>query len=260
LRKRAIELGIVDARSTVVLASGGYTGVDPERFAPSQKALNRAGELRHELGIPEGAPVVGFVGRLTRDKGIAELVEAFLKMRDHLPKLRLLLVGEFETGDPLPAEARRTIQNDPGIIHTGFVEDPILYYHVMDVLAFPTKREGFGNVAMEGSAAGKPVVSARATGAVDAVIDGVTGILVPVGDAPALADALERVLEDKALAAALGATGRERVQREFRQETIWDAIIAEYYRELQEKGLPLPNWSPQDFDSVTAPIVPIISQ
>jgi len=260
LRKRAIELGIVDARSTVVLASGGYTGVDPERFAPSKEALNRAGELRHELGIPEGAPVVGFVGRLTRDKGIAELVEAFSKMRANLPKLRLLLVGEFETGDPLPAEARRTIQNDPGIIHTGFVEDPILYYHVMDVLAFPTKREGFGNVAMEGSAAGKPVVSARATGAVDAVIDGVTGILVPVGDAPALADALERVLEDKALAAALGAAGRERVQREFRQETIWDAIIAEYYRELQEKGLPLPNWSPQDFDSVTAPIVPIISQ
>jgi glycosyltransferase involved in cell wall biosynthesis len=76
---------------------------------------------------------------------------------------------------------------------------------------------------------------------VDSVIDGVTGILVDVGDAGALGKALELVLEDEGLAAALGTAGRARVQREFQQERIWDAIVQEYLQELRYKGLPVPN-------------------
>lgn len=154
--------------------------------------------------------------------------------------MRLLLVGDLEKGDPLPPEILRHIQNDLGIIHTGFVQDPVPHYHVMDALAFPTHREGFGNVALEAQAAGKPVIGARATGVVDSVVDGVTGILVRVGDARALANALELVLNDKCLAAALGAAGRERVLREFRQERIWDAIIQEYLQLMKEKGFSVP--------------------
>ena len=213
-----------------------------------------------ELGDPREAPVVGFVGRLTKDKGVGDLIEAFLEMRTHLPALRLLLVGDFEPGDPLLPATHRIIQSDPHIVHIGFVDDPVPYYHAMDVFAFPTRREGFGNAAMEASAAGKPVVSARATGAVDAVIDGVTGILVPVGDANALARTLERVLEDKALAVALGAAGRERVQREFRREIVWDAIIEEYLQQLQDKGLPLPRGGSRKFVPTAEPVLPVVSQ
>ena len=241
LRQKAIDLGIVDARRTVVLASGGYTGVDPKRFAPSPELLRRAGQIRRDLGIPPQAPVAGFVGRLTRDKGIAELVEAYLELRTRIPELRLLLVGDSEEGDPLPPNTRLRIENEPGIIRVGFVQDPVPYYHVMDVLAFPTHREGFGNVALEAQASGKPVVAARATGVVDSVIDGVTGILVPIGDPKALAEALQLVLKDPRLAAALGAAGRERVLREFQQQRIWDAIVQEYLQQLRDKGLPLPN-------------------
>src|SRR5208337_3514624 len=199
-----------------------------------------AGQLRRNLNIPQGAPVVGFVGRLTRDKGISELVRAYFRLREHFPELRLLLVGDLEEGDPLPGKTRRYIQSEPGIIHTGFVQDPALYYHVMDVLALPSYREGFANAVLEAHAAGKPVVAARSTGVVDSVIDGVTGILVPVGDAEALAEALELALEDKSLAATLGAAGRERVGREFQQERIWDAIVQEYLQLLRTKGLPVP--------------------
>jgi glycosyltransferase involved in cell wall biosynthesis len=241
MRQKAIGLGIVDASRTVVLASGSYAGVDPKRFAPTPEVLRRADQLRGKLGIPREAPVVGFVGRLTRDKGIAELVEAYSRLRELFPALRLLLVGEVEEADPLPAETHRLIEREPQIIHTGFVEDPLLYYHMMDVLAFPTHREGFGNAALEAHAAGKPVVAARATGVVDSVIDGVTGILVPVGDARALAEALELVLKDQSLAAALGTAGRERAQREFPQERVWDAIIQEYLQQLQDKGLSVPS-------------------
>jgi glycosyltransferase involved in cell wall biosynthesis len=240
MRQRAIELGVVNASRTVVLASGSYAGVDPERFAPTAEALRRAAGIREALGIPREAPVVSFVGRLTKDKGTSELVEAYLALRVDIPELKLLLVGEMEEGDPLPPEIRRSIECEPGIFRTGFVQDPADYYHVMDVLAFPTHREGFGNVALEAHAAGKPVVAARATGVVDAVIDGVSGMLVPVGDAQALASALALVIGDRSYAAALGLAGRQRVLREFRQERVWDAIAQEYLQLLQAKGLTAP--------------------
>jgi lipopolysaccharide/colanic/teichoic acid biosynthesis glycosyltransferase len=197
--------------------------------------LQRAAQIRQELEIPPEAPVIGFVGRLTKDKGISELVDAYLELRRRIPELRLLLVGEMEEGDPLPAATRRCLESEQGVLRTGFVEDPADYYHVMDVFAFPTYREGFGNVALEANAAGKPVVAFRATGAADAVVDGVTGMLVPVGDSGALARALEVVLKDRRLAAEMGSAGRERVLREFRPEMVWDAMAEEYARGLREK-------------------------
>ena len=235
LRQKAIELGIVDAERTVVFASGSFVGTDAKRFTPTADALQRAAQIRQELEIPPEAPVIGFVGRLTKDKGISELVDAYLELRRRIPELRLLLVGEMEEGDPLPAATRRCLESEQGVLRTGFVEDPADYYHVMDVFAFPTYREGFGNVALEANAAGKPVVAFRATGAADAVVDGVTGMLVPVGDSGALARALEVVLKDRRLAAEMGSAGRERVLREFRPEMVWDAMAEEYARGLREK-------------------------
>jgi glycosyltransferase involved in cell wall biosynthesis len=111
---------------------------------------------------------------------------------------------------------------------------------MMDIFVLATRREGFPNVVLEAQAAGKPVVAARATGVVDAIVDGETGLLFPVGDAVALADAVTRLLSDKALADKLGCAGRERVKREFRQEQIWEALYQEYLRLLETRHLPLP--------------------
>ena len=170
LRQKAIELGIVDAERTVVFASGVSSGP-----MPSDSHLHRrfAARRANPPGIrnPAEAPVIGFVGRLTKDKGISELVDAYLELRRRIPELRLLLVGEMEEGEPLPAATRRCLESEQGVLRTGFVEDPADYYHVMDVFAIPTYREGFGNVALEANAAGKPVVAFRATGAADAVVD-----------------------------------------------------------------------------------------
>jgi glycosyltransferase involved in cell wall biosynthesis len=195
---------------------------------------------------------------LTRDKGIVELVEAYSRLRECFPELRLLLVGDVEEGDPLPPDVRRHIDSAPEIIHTGLVQDPVPYYHVMDVLAFPTHREGFGNAALEAQASAKPVVAARATGVVDSVIDGVTGILVPIGDSRALAEALHLVLENKSLAAVLGAAGRDRVQREFRQERIWDAIVQEYLQLMKCKGFSLPGSANSEAFTTELPGGPVV--
>jgi len=253
LREQAIGSGVVRPDRAVVLGEGSSNGVDPTRFAPTSEQLRQAAAIRISSGIPHDAPVVGFVGRLTRDKGIQDLLEAFSCLRERFAELRLILVGEFETGDAVPADIRNQIFVDPRIICTGFVSDPAPYYHVIDILALPSHREGFPNAVLEAHAAGKPVVGARATGTVDAISDGINGILVPVGDAPAFAKAIADLLSHPQLAREMGRAGSERVEREFRPQRIWTALLEEYSRLLHERGLPAPR---KTVDSQSKSILP----
>jgi glycosyltransferase involved in cell wall biosynthesis len=227
----------VDAARTVVLNSGSSNGTDPNRFAPTAERLEEAGELRKELNIPADAPVLGFVGRFTRDKGLCELIESFAQLQQQLPTLVLLLIGDFDEADPLPDRVRKTISTDPQIIWVGLVRDTAAYYHLMDVLAVPTYREGFPNVVLEAHAAGKPVVGTSVTGVVDAIVDGVTGILVSVGNAEKLTAACILLFEDEKLRERMGRAGRDRVLREFKRELIWSALEQEYMKLLANKGL-----------------------
>jgi glycosyltransferase involved in cell wall biosynthesis len=248
VRENAIASGLTSSERAVVFGSGSSNGVDASRFAPTLEMMKRAAMLRSKLGILPQTPVVGFVGRLTRDKGIPELTEAFLRLGGQFPGLRLLLLGPFEDEDPLPAETRRCLETHGNVTLAGLVEDTSAYYALMDVFVLPSHREGLPNAVLEAQAAGTPVVAARATGVVDAVVDGETGLLFPVGDTRALADAVARLLSDKALASKLGQAGQERIKREFRQEQIWKALYQEYVRFLQIKELSLTGVSCLDRD------------
>jgi glycosyltransferase involved in cell wall biosynthesis len=172
-------------------------------------------ELRRATGIPEGAPVIGFVGRLTKDKGIAELVECFKALQAEPEAPHLLLVGDFEAGDPVDDATAAFIRAHPKIHWTGYVAQPRPYYQLMDIFVFPTHREGLGKVLLEAGAAGKPVVSTCVTGVVDVVQDGFTGILVPPADAKALSSATLKLLQDRELAARMGANARSLVEQHF---------------------------------------------
>ena len=239
VRENALASRLTSPERTVVFGSGSSNGVDASRFATTPEVMKRAATLRNELGICPQTPVVGFVGRLTRDKGIPELTEAFLRLGSQFPDLRLLLLGLLEDEDPLPADTRRCLERHAHVILAGLVEDTAAYYALMDIFILPSHREGLPNAALEAQAAGIPVVAARTTGVVDAVVDGETGLLFPVGDATALAETAARLLRDKALARKLGRAGQERVKREFRQEQIWKALYQEYVRFLQIKKLSL---------------------
>jgi len=242
LRRRYVELGLAPAAKTSVVGDGSSNGVDVERFHPAADGDPERAALRRELGLAVGTPVIGFVGRFTRDKGLGELATAFFDhVGRHFPDARLLLVGDFEEGDPVSEAVRDRLQRDPRVVLAGFVADTAPYYRLMDVLAFPSHREGFPNAPLEAAASALPVAAFAATGSVDAVDDGGTGRLVPVGDSAALAGALNDYLADPALARRHGAAGRRRAVERFSQRRVWDAWRTLYLHELSTAGLPLPH-------------------
>ncbi len=213
----------------VVLEGGN--GVDASiRFEPSRSlAAGRA--LRASWGVADDDVVVLFVGRLVRDKGIRELLEAFSSLRARVPTVRLVLAGPVEERDALDAATLARLSS-PGVLHLGFRSDTPSLYAACDLVVLPSHREGFPNVPVEAAAMERPMVSTLVPGCIDAVADGVTGTLVPVDDAPALEAALARYVVDPSLRHRHGVAGRERVLRSFRREAIVDAMMDLYVREL----------------------------
>jgi glycosyltransferase involved in cell wall biosynthesis len=230
LRLAYVDRGLAPASKVVVLGNGSSNGVNLKRFVADEENLRRSEALRERLGIPKGAPVVGFVGRFTRDKGIPELLDASEGVLKAFPETRFLLLGEVEKGDPIPAAYMRKLEKHPRMVRTGFVPDTAPYYHIMSILAFPSYREGFPSAPLEAGVAGVPVVGFRATGTVDAVVEGATGLLVPQGDSGALAKALIRLLGDESLRAKMGVAARERATKDFSNEKVWEAWLT-FYRE-----------------------------
>jgi glycosyltransferase involved in cell wall biosynthesis len=227
LRDRAVELHLVAADKTVVLGNGSC-GINVERYSSKSHTPAKTQALREQLKIPKGSSVIGFVGRLTRDKGIPELIEAFLQLHQNNPGLQLLLVGDFEDGDPVPRVIRHQIENHGSITRTGFVPDTAPYYGLMDVFVLPTHREGFGEAALEAQASGLPVVTTTATGVVDSVVNGITGFVVPFGNSQILASKISLLLRDETLRIRMGQAGRLRVVKQFRQEIVANALVQEY--------------------------------
>ncbi|CAN5909905.1 glycosyltransferase family 4 protein [soil metagenome] len=228
LRDVAIAERLCPSDKISVLAGGSGNGVDGDRFDPERVGTSARAALRARLAIADDAPVIGFVGRLVRDKGIVELLNAFREVKLRHPGAHLVVGGVFEERDPVPPVTRRALEDDRHVHLLGYVDDTPSVYAAIDVLALPSYREGFPNVPLEAAAMRLPVVTTQVPGCVDAVVDGLTGTLVPARDASALARALDAYLDDPALRARHGNAGRARVEASYRRERIWEALAGVY--------------------------------
>jgi glycosyltransferase involved in cell wall biosynthesis len=237
LRREALRLGIAPESKLRILGRGSSNGVDTARFRPPSPG-ERARQ-RQLLQFGEEDTVIGFVGRLTRDKGVPELLAAFLRISQMEPGCRLLLVGWYdEAEDALHPGWRDLVASHRSICHTGFVEDVAPYYWAMDLLVLPTRREGFPNVVLEAAASGLAVVTTETTGSLDAVAPEVTGLLVPAGNVEAIVEMAGRLVRNSERRRRMGVAARDWVCSHFSQERIL-SIAAEFYLGLMGAAQPV---------------------
>lgn len=210
-----------------VLASGSVNGVDARRFRPDSDARGR---IRASLGVPEGAVMALFVGRLGSEKGVPELARAFAVAARACPNLHLALVGPDEEG--LEADLRRDTREMQDRVHVcGATREPEAFMAAADFLVLPSHREGFGSVVIEAAACGLPAVATRIYGLSDAVEDGRTGTLVPPYDEVALSEAIRRMAQDAEARRSMGDAALQRAREEFPQERLTSALL-ELYAQL----------------------------
>lgn len=225
LADRMAELGIASREKIDVLGSGSSNGVDLSCFGTASASSVAA--RRQQLAIAHDRPVVGFVGRITPDKGIEDLIAAGRILHDRGVVFQLVVIGGMDGQNSATALMETVVaERIPWVHFLGRQSALHEVYPSFTVLCLPTKREGFGNVVIEAAACGVPAVVTRATGAVDAVQESVTGLVVPIGDPDALAGALQTVLENDEYADELGAAARRRTTREFERSRVQSLVAA----------------------------------
>lgn len=229
LRDTIISLKLASPDKLRVIGDGSSNGINVQHFCKELLAEELVDPIRKQLG---GSFTFIFVGRIVRDKGICELVEAFTRLQQEHPDARLLLVGDFEQElDPLPEEVYHTIQSHPAIYCAGWQDDVRPWFAAADALAFPSYREGFPNVVMQAGAMGLPCVVSDINGCNEIIIEGENGLIIPSHDAPALYQTMKRMMEDKALYMHCQQNARPLIASRYKQEDVWQATL-EMYRSL----------------------------
>lgn len=258
VRSMAVDLQLSPPEKIQVLLQGSCNGIDAEtEFNPDRFNTSVRGDVRHRYGIPPDATVIGFVGRLARAKGLVELGAAWRMLSGEHPNLHLLLIGPDEPGDPPPPALLEQLRADPRVHFAGENWDTPPLYRAMDILVLPTHREGFPIVLLEAAAMGLPMVATRVTGCLDAVLDDITGTLVPAYDPKALAGGLQRYVCDPVLRRRHGAAARVRVRCEFSSEAMREAIYQEYIRWLEAMGLVRPTSDSTVSDQALRKLIPL---
>ncbi len=224
----AVREGIAPRDRIEVLGNG----IDISRFDRATLSDDVLAAARRELGIPDGAPVVGFVGRLVEEKGILELMEAARAVLRRFPAVKFLLVGPHdpEKHDALDPEIAARLGLGEAFVFAGMRNDMPVMYALMDVFALPSHREGFPRSPMEAAAMGVPSVVTDIRGCREAVVDGESGLFVPVRDAAALAEAIGSLLGDPDRARALGQGGRRLALERFDEQRVFAHVIEAYER------------------------------
>ena len=221
-------------------------GIDVHRFDPGSLSPEDLACKRLEVGLPDGARVVGFVGRLVREKGLLELFAAARIVRQRVPAARFLIVGPVDTPkrDALTPDAAQAYGIADICHFLGMRQDMPELYALMDVFVLPSHREGFPRAPMEASAMKVPCVVTDVRGCREVVEHGRNGLLAPLGDVQALADAIVELLSDRQKARRMGEEGRCMALARFDERLGFERVKAEYARLLREKGLLVPEPRP----------------
>lgn len=212
-----------------IIGNGNINGIDEDYFDAKLYGSEEKNELRKKLEILESDFVFIFVGRLVRDKGIKELISAFLKFEYTNVKAKMLLVGPFENElDPLDVETLKAIEERENIITVGFQQDVRPYFSISNALVFPSYREGFPNVVLQAGAMGLPCIVTDINGSNEIIIEGQNGIIIPVKDDVAIFNSMIKLSSDKDYYSLLKMNSHRMIISRYEQKKVWNAILEQY--------------------------------
>ncbi|MGN0398091.1 MAG: glycosyltransferase [Candidatus Fimimorpha sp.] len=225
------EEGLYPESKGYVIWNGSACGVDLNKFDIHKKEEYR-NKIRTKCNIPDDAFVFGFVGRITRDKGINELLSAFKKI--FTGKEFLLLVGPSEIDSTVNEDLISWSNSNDNIIFTGYTSVVEQYLSAMDCYILPSYREGFGIGVIEAEAMGVPVIVTNIPGPIDAMIDGETGIVVKKADSELLQHAMETMKNDRVLTKKYGDNGCLFSRQNFDQQILFEKLLYDRKELLRE--------------------------
>ena len=228
-----LKAGITD-KPMEVLGYGNLRGIDLVRYDRTPDVLSEAGQIRERFGIRPDEVVFLFVGRIVRDKGVVELVSAFLRLCKEGYPTHLLLCGceEPET-DPLPASTHAQLAECPRIHGSqGWLDDVRPWYAAADTLVHPSWREGFPNVVIEAGAMGLPSIVTDINGSREIILQEENGVIVPPGDEDALYAQMLRFATRPEDRKRMAACARKKVADRYEQGFVQDCLKAYYHKIL----------------------------
>lgn len=222
------KLHLLPTNKMKVIAYGSSNGIDTSYFSKLNVPLSRD-VIREQLQITEEEFVFIFVGRIVKDKGINELIHAFLRLQKVNSLVKLILVGPFEKElDPVNPEVEREIMNNKSIIFLGFQKDVRPYFIASDLLVFPSYREGFPNVVMQAGAMDLPAIVTDINGCNEIIHDGVNGVIIPPKNEDKLYLAMAELYGNRNKSQEMGNNARSLVIKRYEQNKVWNAILKEY--------------------------------
>jgi glycosyltransferase involved in cell wall biosynthesis len=214
-----------------IIATGSSNGINVDLFDPNIYKNDAKLDLRNNLEIPDENFVFIFVGRLVKDKGINELINAFTKLLIKFSKISLLLVGPYEEElDPLKPETLNIISSNSNIHCLGYQEDVRPYFAISDALVFPSYREGFPNVVMQAGAMGLPSIVTNINGCNEIISDEINGLIIPVKDMEAIYEAMKKLLLNPNLFAKNADEIRAEIVSKYDRKKFHVALLQEYRR------------------------------
>lgn len=232
-----------DNKKLKIIGGGSSNGIDSAHFSPECLGEEQKKELKKQLGIHENDFVFVFVGRLVGDKGINELVNAFVGLQNEntsekaFGTTKLLLVGDTEAElDALQTSTLKEISENDDIIATGFQTDVRPYFAISDCLVFPSYREGFPNVVMQAGAMALPSVVSDINGCNEIIHHQTNGLIVPKKDVDGLGRAMRRMMSDPSARKRMKAAAREMIVSRYEQKQLWEALLTEYKELLKSKS------------------------
>lgn len=229
----ARSLNLYSAKKSSVIWNGSACGIDLNKFDINRKDDYKK-EIRSRYGISGDAFVYIFVGRVNRDKGINELLEAYYTLHKQKKTFLFILGGnEFEAG--VNSALYNKSVADESVLYTGKVSDVEKYLAASDCYILPSYREGFGMSVIEAQAMGVPVIVTDIPGPTDGMLDGKTGLVVPKQDASALCGAMEKMYADSEMRLRFGRSGHEFVKNNFAQSRFFEYLLQDRKRLLDRE-------------------------